>query len=112
MLTARENGSSKAPAAADHDVVRLVGVTKVYGRDDASVTALHEVSLGFGDGSFTAVMGPSGSGKSALLHRAAGLDRPDVGSVDRRPRQRVAPHPCRDAHRRHGRAGRLPHLSR
>ncbi len=32
-------------------------------------------------GSFTAVMGPSGSGKSSLLQCAAGLDRPSSGSV-------------------------------
>jgi putative ABC transport system ATP-binding protein len=63
------------------DVVRLDGVSKVYGRGSAAVAALDRVSIGFGKGTFTAVMGPSGSGKSTLLHCAAGLDRPTSGSV-------------------------------
>lgn len=32
-------------------------------------------------GTFTAAMGPSGSGKTTLLHCAAGMDRPNRGSV-------------------------------
>ncbi len=45
------------------------------------VTALDDVSVEFAPGTFTAIMGPSGSGKSTLMHCAAGLDRPDAGSV-------------------------------
>jgi putative ABC transport system ATP-binding protein len=60
------------------DVVRLDSVRKVYGN---RVVALNDVSLGFGRGTFTAVMGPSGSGKSTFLHCAAGLDRPTSGTV-------------------------------
>ncbi|WP_442945774.1 ABC transporter ATP-binding protein [Nonomuraea sp. LPB2021202275-12-8] len=56
-------------------------VTKRHGAGDAAVTALDQVSLSIPRGTFTAVMGPSGSGKSTLLHCAAGLDRPDSGSV-------------------------------
>jgi putative ABC transport system ATP-binding protein len=63
------------------DVVRLTEVTKRYGGRGAMTTALDAVTLGFGRGSFTAVMGPSGSGKSTLLHCAAGLDRPTAGTV-------------------------------
>lgn len=61
--------------------VRLDSVKKTYGRGESSVVALAGVSVEFPAGSFTAVMGPSGSGKSTLLHCAAGLDRPDTGSV-------------------------------
>ncbi|MGW2447866.1 ABC transporter ATP-binding protein [Streptomyces sp. NPDC001675] len=43
--------------------------------------ALDQVSVDFERGTWTAVMGPSGSGKSTLLHCAAGLERPDEGSV-------------------------------
>ena len=39
------------------------------------------VSLSFDQGSFTAITGPSGSGKSSLLHMLGGLDRPTSGSV-------------------------------
>jgi putative ABC transport system ATP-binding protein len=64
--------------APPRDVVELVGVTKVH---PGEVRALDGVTVGFGRGSFTAVMGPSGSGKSTLLHCAAGLDRPTSGRV-------------------------------
>jgi putative ABC transport system ATP-binding protein len=64
----------------DH-AVRLTAVRRRYGTKGALVTALDDVSLAFPRGSFTAVMGPSGSGKSTLLQCAAGLDRPDAGSV-------------------------------
>ncbi|MEV1198389.1 ABC transporter ATP-binding protein [Microbispora rosea] len=58
--------------------VDLIGVTKHYAH---GVTALDDVTIGFGAGTFTAVMGPSGSGKSTLLQCAAGLDRPSAGQV-------------------------------
>jgi putative ABC transport system ATP-binding protein len=63
------------------DAVRLVSVRKVYGSAGTGVVALAEVTIGFRRGSFTAVMGPSGSGKSILLLTAAGLVRPTSGSV-------------------------------
>jgi putative ABC transport system ATP-binding protein len=61
--------------------VQLNDVRKVYGIGPSAVTALDGVSYGFGEGTFTAVMGPSGSGKSTLLHCAAGLDEPTSGEV-------------------------------
>jgi putative ABC transport system ATP-binding protein len=62
-------------------VVLLESMTKTYGIGSSTVTAVDRVSLSFSGGSFTAVMGPSGSGKSTLLQCAAGLDRPDSGTV-------------------------------
>ncbi|NNC75813.1 MAG: ABC transporter ATP-binding protein [Acidimicrobiia bacterium] len=53
---------------------RTDGATKIYGKGDATVTALNDVTVAFGRGQFTAIMGPSGSGKSTLLHCLAGLD--------------------------------------
>ncbi|MFH9814641.1 ABC transporter ATP-binding protein [Streptomyces sp. NPDC017230] len=60
--------------------VSLERVRKTYGGDQP-VVALNDVDLRFVRGTATAVMGPSGSGKSTLLHCAAGLDRPDAGTV-------------------------------
>jgi putative ABC transport system ATP-binding protein len=60
---------------------RVVGVTKTYGRGEAVVRALDDVTLDLYAGEFTAVMGPSGSGKSTLMHVCAALDRPDGGEV-------------------------------
>src|SRR3954468_5661719 len=70
-----------ANAAAAAPAVALRDVRKVHGHGDGAVVALDGVSTGLAPGSFTAIMGPSGSGKSTLLNVAAGLDRPDSGSV-------------------------------
>jgi putative ABC transport system ATP-binding protein len=67
--------NTRAPA------VSLTGVTKTYGRGEGTVRALDDISLAFQPGTFTAIMGPSGSGKTTLLQCAAGLDRPDRGTV-------------------------------
>ena len=44
-------------------------------------TALNDVSLSVRDGSLTALLGPSGGGKSTLLRVIAGLEQPDEGTV-------------------------------
>ncbi|GAA1859488.1 ABC transporter ATP-binding protein [Brevibacterium marinum] len=59
----------------------LIDVTKNYGIGEGAVTALDHVSIRFAAGTFTAIMGPSGSGKSSLLQCAAGLDNPTSGQV-------------------------------
>jgi putative ABC transport system ATP-binding protein len=58
---------------------RAVDLTRTYGRGDAVVRALDGVNVEFESGRFTAVMGPSGSGKSSLMHCMAGLDAPTSG---------------------------------
>ncbi|MGW4050033.1 ABC transporter ATP-binding protein [Streptomyces sp. NPDC004779] len=68
---------SSAPAFGPV-AVRLRGLVRRHGE----VRALDGVDLDVAAGTFTAVMGPSGSGKSTLLRCAAGLDRPDAGSVE------------------------------
>ena len=76
------NTTITAPAATQaSSIVRLQGVTKIYGSGDAQVRALDDVSVGFGAGEFTAIMGPSGSGKSTMMHILAGLDAPTSGRV-------------------------------
>ena len=52
-------------------------VTKRFG----DFTALDDVSLSVPDGSLTALLGPSGGGKSTLLRVIAGLETPDAGDV-------------------------------
>ena len=73
--------AAAAPQAPASSIVRLQGVTKIYGSGDAQVRALDDVSVGFGAGEFTAIMGPSGSGKSTMMHILAGLDAPTSGHV-------------------------------
>ncbi|MER5895124.1 ABC transporter ATP-binding protein [Streptomyces sp. NPDC001876] len=59
----------------------LSDVTLTYPDGDARLTALDRVSLDVAAGSLTAVVGPSGSGKSSLLAVAATLVTPDRGRV-------------------------------
>ncbi|WP_211357024.1 ABC transporter ATP-binding protein [Nocardioides rubriscoriae] len=72
--------STSAPAATTV-AARVVGLTKTYGKGEAGVRALDDVSVDLYAGEFTAVMGPSGSGKSTLMHVLAALDRPTSGEV-------------------------------
>ena len=67
--------------AVQGSAVELESVVRVFGRGRGAVRALDGVSLRLSPSSFTAVMGPSGSGKTTLLLCAAGLERPDCGSV-------------------------------
>ncbi len=69
-----QNGQPGSVAAA-------IGLCKVYGSGDASVTALDHVDVAFARGHLTAIMGPSGSGKSTLMHCMAALDSPTSGTV-------------------------------
>ena len=43
---------------------RAVDLFKQYGSDDTAVVALDHVSIEFGKSEFTAIMGPSGSGRT------------------------------------------------
>jgi phospholipid/cholesterol/gamma-HCH transport system ATP-binding protein len=58
-------------------VIELVSLTKRFG-DNA---VLNGVSLAFGKGEITTIIGKSGVGKSVLLKHIAGLIRPDAGQV-------------------------------
>ena len=74
--------STRIPkSSASASAVALRDVRKVYGRGDRTVVALDGINVGLAVGSFTAVMGPSGTGKSTFLNVAAGLDRPSAGTV-------------------------------
>ncbi|GAB3470018.1 ABC transporter ATP-binding protein [Actinophytocola sediminis] len=59
----------------------LADVTLTYPDGDARLTAIDRVTLEVPAGSLTAVVGPSGSGKSSLLAVAATLITPDTGTV-------------------------------
>jgi ABC-type lipoprotein export system ATPase subunit len=63
-------------------VVVLRGAGLRYGDGPSSVIAVHDVDLTIEPRSSLALTGPSGSGKSSLLHLIAGLEHPTSGSVE------------------------------
>jgi NitT/TauT family transport system ATP-binding protein len=67
-------------------VLRVDGVTKVFGHGAQAVQALDRISLEVTGGEFVCLVGASGCGKSTLLHLLVGLDSPTTGrlSVDGR----------------------------
>ncbi|MGO4425263.1 ABC transporter ATP-binding protein, partial [Streptomyces sp. MCAF7] len=57
--------------------VRLTGISKTYG----SFTAVHPLDLDIPAGSFFALLGASGCGKTTTLRMIAGLEDPTTGTV-------------------------------
>ena len=62
-------------------VVRLVGLSKYFGKGEALVRAVDGVDLEVTEGEAVMVSGPSGCGKSTLLQLVGGLDLPTGGEV-------------------------------
>lgn len=56
-------------------------IFKSYFLDNRTVAVLKGIDLEIAEGEIVAVMGPSGVGKSTLLHILGALDRPSSGSV-------------------------------
>ena len=62
-------------------MLEIKNVSKIYGEGTAKVVALNNVSFQLSEGDFTAIMGPSESGKSTLLNIIGGLDSLSDGKV-------------------------------
>jgi len=65
----------------DAIVLEARGVTRVFETGPERLEVLTGVDLAVRRGELVAVMGPSGTGKSTLLHILGGLDRPTAGRV-------------------------------
>lgn len=61
-------------------MIQLQKITKTYGKGEAEVEALRELSLEIQKGEFVGILGPSGSGKSTLLNILGLIDEPTSGS--------------------------------
>ncbi len=63
------------------EILKVQNLCKTYGKGEAKVDALKNVSFSLNKGEFAAVVGESGSGKSTLLNCIGALDTPTSGSV-------------------------------
>ncbi|MGI6072685.1 MAG: ABC transporter ATP-binding protein [Lachnospiraceae bacterium] len=63
------------------EILKVENLSKIYGKGNAKVIALDNVSFSVDKGEFIAIVGASGSGKSTLLHLIGGVDRPTSGAV-------------------------------
>jgi len=62
-------------------VIKTENLIKTYNTSKVKTHALRGVSLEVPRGSFSCIIGPSGHGKSTLMHLMGGLDRPTEGRV-------------------------------
>lgn len=61
------------------NIIELKEVNKIYGKSNYLVSALKNINLTVKKGEFTAIMGPSASGKSTLLNIIGCMDIPSSG---------------------------------
>src|SRR5580765_5672863 len=62
-------------------LVELRNVSKIYRLGEEEIRALDDVSLDIEAGEFISIIGPSGSGKCALMHILGCLDSPTKGTI-------------------------------
>src|SRR3989338_3931944 len=61
-------------------MIEIKNITKTYKTGDVEFNALDNISFTINDGEFVAIMGPSGSCKSTLMHILGALDNPTSGT--------------------------------
>ncbi len=61
--------------------LNIKGLERTYGKGEHALTVLKDTNLVIEAGEMVALVAPSGTGKSTLLHSAGLLERPDNGDV-------------------------------
>src|SRR5262245_59357121 len=67
--------------ATPEPLLKTVDLRMVYRLGHVEVQALRGVDVAIQEGEFVSIVGPSGGGKSTLLHLLGGLARPTSGSI-------------------------------
>jgi putative ABC transport system ATP-binding protein len=62
-------------------LIQARGLEKNYRHGKVQVEALRGVDLDVPQGAFIVIIGPSGGGKTTLLHLLGGIDRPSAGQI-------------------------------
>ena len=62
-------------------LLETVNLKKTYGHINGNITLFNNLNLKINHGDLIALIGPSGSGKSSLLHLFALLDDPSKGKI-------------------------------
>jgi lipoprotein-releasing system ATP-binding protein len=62
-------------------VLKLAGVDRIYGQGDTVLSILKGADFELHAGEIVALVAPSGTGKSTLLHLAGLLEHPDAGEI-------------------------------
>jgi len=73
--------NNPAVVNGDKALIKLREVSKIYRKGQESVRALDAMNLTVPERGMVAIVGPSGSGKSSLLHLIGAMDRPTTGDV-------------------------------
>ncbi|MCL5071178.1 MAG: ABC transporter ATP-binding protein [Actinobacteria bacterium] len=62
-------------------IIKTEKLVKIYNKGKIKTKALRGIDIEIPRGSFSCILGPSGHGKSTLLHLIGGLDKPTEGSI-------------------------------
>ena len=63
------------------EILKIIDVKKTYKHMNKSITLFENLNLKIDQGELVALVGPSGSGKSSLLHIIGLLDEPSKGKI-------------------------------
>uniref|UniRef100_A0A663M5Y7 ABC transporter domain-containing protein n=1 Tax=Athene cunicularia TaxID=194338 RepID=A0A663M5Y7_ATHCN len=77
----RNNTEPMPPGFDGKEAIRLNNIKKIYKKGSKTTEALRGLSLNIYEGQITALLGHSGSGKTALLNVLSGFSKPSAGSA-------------------------------